>query len=303
MVEVGGRAPGAAGAVLRLLLFAVLFLVLAFPLQLALTPLLAGVDDAGVFVATAATALAATLAGAVLIRKLDGRPAGAIGITWARGTATQSGIGLGIGVGAIVAAVAALAIAGFVRYAPEAGTLSSWAVTLLAHFGIFAVAAYAEEALFRGYPYQVLVRAMGVVPATVLLSGGFALAHARNPNVGTFALINIFLAGVLLSVAYLRTLSLWFATAVHLGWNWGMASVLDLPVSGLTTFETPLYEPALSGPDWVTGGAFGPEGGVVGTLAFGAALLLTLRMTALKPAPAQRALRPLVEDRKPEERG
>jgi membrane protease YdiL (CAAX protease family) len=290
-----------AGALLRLLLFAVLFVVLAVPLQYALIALLRTGGEEATLLATAATAIAATLAGVVLVRWLDHRRAGAIGIAWGRGTALQSAIGLAIGIGAIVCGVVALVLLGFVRYSAEPGTVADWALTLLAHLGIFAVAAYAEEALFRGYPYQVLVRALGAVPATLLLSAGFAFAHARNPNVGTFALINIFLAGVLLSVAYLRTLSLWFATAVHLGWNWGMASLLDLPVSGLSAFETPLYEPAVSGPAWVTGAAFGPEGGLIGTLAFGAALLVTLRLTGLGVVPAQRSAGALVEDRRPKE--
>jgi biotin transport system substrate-specific component len=39
------------------------------------------------------------------------------------------------------------------------------------------------------------------------------------------------------AAAYLRTLSLWFATALHIGWNWATASLFDLPVSGITDFR------------------------------------------------------------------
>jgi hypothetical protein len=46
-----------------------------------------------------------------------------------------------------------------------------------------------------------------------------------------------------------------------------------LPVSGLEILNTPLYEPRLHGPEWFTGGAFGPEGGFAGTIAFTAALV------------------------------
>jgi hypothetical protein len=191
--------------------------------------------------------------------------------------------------------VALLTLVGFVRYTGESGTAMGWLTTVASQLGVLAVAAYAEEALFRGYAYQSLVRGFGAVPATLAASGLFALAHAGNPSVGVFALVNIFAAGVLLSVAYLRTESLWFATAVHLGWNWGMASLLDLPVSGITAFETPLYEPVLRGPDWMTGGAFGPEAGIVGTLGFGVALLVILKM-GLAPSPEMRALAPLIED-------
>src|SRR5690606_19908912 len=158
-------------------------------------------------------------------------------------------------------------------------------------------AAAAEEALFRGYPFQVLVEALGPAVATVALSAAFAVAHAGNPGANAFALVNIFLAGVLLSVAYLRTRSLWFATAVHLGWNWTMGSLLDLPVSGLEMLDTPLYEPAAGGPEWVTGGGFGPEAGLAGTVGFALALLGVVRLVKLREAPEMQALGPLVDRR------
>jgi uncharacterized protein len=91
-------------------------------------------------------------------------------------------------------------------------------------------------------------------------------------------------------VAYLRTLSLWFATAVHLGWNWAMATLFDLPVSGITAFDTPLYEPVVGGPAWWSGGLFGPEGGVVGTIGLRVVALLAA-VGAARPDPAYRRRR------------
>jgi hypothetical protein len=135
------------------------------------------------------------------------------------------------------------------------------------------------------------------VIATIGASALFAAAHRTNPNVDMFALVNIFLAGVLLSAAYLRTRSLWFATAVHFGWNWSMASLLDLPVSGLALFDTPLYEPVVGGPAWLTGGAFGPEGGMAATVAFVLAAFAVWRLPGLDETEEMRALRPLVDDR------
>jgi uncharacterized protein len=98
-------------------------------------------------------------------------------------------------------------------------------------------------------------------------------------------------------VAYLRTLSLWFATAVHLGWNWAMATLFDLPVSGIRAFDTPLYEPVVGGPVWWSGGAFGPEGGLVGTLGFGCALVAVLRLRPVRRDPRIAAAGALVLDR------
>lgn len=297
MRRAAGTLGAALGGVGRAIAFVGLFLLVLAPLQLLTGGVSGDAASPAAFLQTGLAAVAALVAGAVLLRVVDGRRPGALGIAVTRQTGREIGLGLAVGTGAILAATAFLAVIGLVRWHGEAGTAADWAGVVVRDFGIFAVAAFAEEAMFRGYGYQALVRGIGAVPATLLASGLFAVAHAQNPNVGTFALVNIFLAGVLLSAAYLRTLSLWFATAVHLGWNWGMASLLDLPVSGITAFDTPLYEATARGPDWVSGGAFGPEAGLAGSVAFAAALIAVLRMRRLEPSVEQRALRPLVDDR------
>jgi membrane protease YdiL (CAAX protease family) len=142
-----------------------------------------------------------------------------------------------------------------------------------------AVPAAAEEAVFRGYPFRALLEGTGPAVAIGVTSVLFALVHGSNPNVAPIGLVNIALAGAMLGVAAWRTGSLWLATGLHLGWNWAIAGLLDLPVSGLDAFDPPLYDAVADGPEWVTGGAFGPEGGIAATLAVGLALVTTWRIT------------------------
>ncbi|HET9984945.1 MAG TPA: CPBP family intramembrane glutamic endopeptidase [Longimicrobiales bacterium] len=241
--------------------------------------------------------LAALVAGWVVLAVMDRRPPGALGFAWTRATPRQLAIGLGIGAAAQGVAVLVILAAGRLAWVPDAGTAGGYALELLRDLAIFGVAAAAEEALFRGYPLQVLTEGFGPVVATVVLSGAFALAHRNNPNVDAVALVNIFLAGVLLSIAYLRTRSLWFATAVHVGWNWAMATLFALPVSGLSIVDTPLYDARLGGPRWLTGGAFGPEAGIAGAVGFVAALAGVALLPGLREDPELRALRPLVDSR------
>jgi uncharacterized protein len=290
----------AAAAVARIVVFVALTLLLSFALG-ALWSLF-GMPDEGPlgFAAYGVIALAALGAGAILIRFMDGRRPAALGIGLSRATPLHLGLGTAIGVAGLVGAVAAMVATGTLRYEAAPGTAGNWLATLAGYGAIFAVAALMEEALFRGYPFQVLARAAGPTAATAVTAVLFAAVHIGNPGVGAFALINIFLAGVLLAVAYLRTLSLWFATALHLGWNWAGAALFDLPVSGITDFETPLYDPVLRGPDWWTGGAFGPEGGLVGTLGFAVALLLVLRLGWVRPDPRIAEAGALVLDRERE---
>jgi uncharacterized protein len=278
----GGGWRGALG---RILAFIALTTVISLPLGVLWTLLAGSAEGAATYGGATAVAVAALVAGAVLLRVLDGRPPAALGIGLSRQTPVHIVLGWAIGVAALAVAAAAMFITGSLRYTTESGTAAGWLLTLAAHGGIFAVAALMEEALFRGYPFQVLARATGPMTAAVVSSVLFALLHVGNPEVGVFSLVNIFLAGLLLAAAYLRTLSLWFATALHVGWNWATASLFDLPVSGITDFETPLYEPVVGGPAWWTGGAFGPEGGMTGTIGFGLALFLVLRLRWLRPDP------------------
>ncbi|MGQ0813703.1 MAG: lysostaphin resistance A-like protein [Gemmatimonadota bacterium] len=242
--------------------FVVLFLVLQELLHALLLP----VARNGWVLSSAATLAAAVIAGLLLLRALERRPGAALGFPLVRSAWRQLVIGTALGVSGLFAACALLVVVGALRFAPDSGSFVPWLRGMLGMLALLLVPAAAEEALFRGYPFQKLVEGFGAPIATVVASVAFAIAHADNPSAGGFALLNICAAGVLLSVAYLTTSSLWFATGVHVGWNWAMAALLDLPVSGLELFDAPLYEPVAKGPIWLTGGAFGPEGGVAGLI-------------------------------------
>ncbi|HSJ26276.1 MAG TPA: CPBP family intramembrane glutamic endopeptidase [Longimicrobiales bacterium] len=285
------------GEALRLVAFGLLFLALAALLSPLWWALPVPRDGIGPYAATAVTAAAALAAGWLLLRVADGRSAGALGTAVSGQAMRQAGVGMGVGLAGLTTAVVGIGAVGSLTYSAAPGTTTGWLTTVALHGGVFTVAALAEEALFRGYPFQVLARWAGPVVATAVTSVLFAAAHGMNPEVGVLALLNIFLAGVLLAVAYLRTLSLWFATAVHMAWNWAMATLFDLPVSGIAAFDTPLYDASVGGPQWWTGGGFGPEGGLVGSLGFGVALLLVLRLRVVAPDTTIVAAGPLVLDR------
>jgi membrane protease YdiL (CAAX protease family) len=238
---------------------------------------------------------AALLAGWVMMHGVERRPFEALGLPLHPAALRESALGLAVGAAVLGAAVLPVVLTGDVHWAPDGGTLPGYARALAATFGFLALAAALEEVLFRGYPFQVLVNGIGAWPAAVGASVLFAWAHRHNPGVGPLALANIAVAGVLLSWAYLRTRSLWFATAVHLGWNWTMAALLDLPVSGLP-LDTPLYSAVETGADWWTGGAFGPEGGLAASLALLAGTAWLLRTRRVREAPGVRRLRPLVDE-------
>ena len=103
----------------------------------------------------------------------------------------------------------------------------------------------------------------------------FSLAHLDNPDVSARAIGNVALAGILLSLAFYSPGGMWTAFGAHLGWNATLAA-LGAPVSGLP-FDIPYIDYTMGGPPWLTGGRFGPEGGLLGTIAITAAIFVAAR--------------------------
>ncbi|HYU09587.1 MAG TPA: CPBP family intramembrane glutamic endopeptidase [Gemmatimonadales bacterium] len=147
-------------------------------------------------------------------------------------------------------------------------------------------AALGEEFGFRGFPLRRLSDAFGVVPAMLLLAILFGLLHAKNPNATVFSSVNVALAAIWLSFAFFSAGGMPLAWGAHFGWNAGLAILFDAPVSGYS-FLVPVVEYTPGAHAWVDGGAFGPEGGIVATIALlaGTGWLLT-RPSAFSPQPS-----------------
>lgn len=192
-------------------------------------------------------------------------------LRWRPVGARHLAAGLLVGVAAAGLALGLGVPLGGAYWGPDGGTLLSWAETAVLLLLILAPAALAEEFVFRGVPLVLMSEAVGRGTAIVLLAGLFALAHLLNPGVSALGIGNIALAGILLGVAFYLPGGLWTATAVHLGWN-GTLALLGAPVSGLP-LPVPGIDYTPGGPTWLTGGAFGPEGGLLATLALTLAVL------------------------------
>jgi membrane protease YdiL (CAAX protease family) len=130
----------------------------------------------------------------------------------------------------------------------------------------FLPAAFFEELFIRGYAFAVLRRAAGWKFALITTSIVFGLLHLANPNPDAEAILAVIVAGFFLGVILLVTRSLYAAGAAHFAWNWVMASGFHISVSGLPSPD-PDYRVVDSGPDWLTGGPWGPEGGLAAVVA------------------------------------
>lgn len=266
----------------RILLFLVLLSILG---ALLVAPVaLSGIrsQDLGVLGIT----LALLAASYVMTRFVNRKPLAAIGLWLSRRAVRDTAAG--IGVGAMM--MAGIFVVGFtLGYATpvwQGFSPGQLALAMLRFAVTFALAAALEELLFRGYAFQTLMQAITFAPAMLLVSFLFALAHAQNPNSTLFGLFNVALAGIWLSFAYFKTRGLWLPTGLHFGWNFAQTALFGFPTSGAAFAGQKPVVTLQSGPEWVTGGAFGPEGGVLATIALIAGTWYVLKSPAFAPPPA-----------------
>lgn len=118
-----------------------------------------------------------------------------------------------------------------------------------------------EELVYRGYILQTLTSGLNLIWALLITSLYFGIEHLSNPNSSWMAVAGIFFIGLFFAYGYLRTSQLWLPIGIHIGWNFFENAVFGFPVSG---FDRPgLFRITVSGPDLMTGGAFGPEAGLI----------------------------------------
>jgi membrane protease YdiL (CAAX protease family) len=150
---------------------------------------------------------AALSAGWIVLARLDRRAPAALGFPLAPAAPGEIARGLAIGGALIAAASLLLFLSRTATFIPDSGSAAGYLWMLLWSLLFFFLAAAYEEILFRGYPFQLLARTFGRWPAVIVSAAAFSGVHAWNPNIDALAFLNIFLAGVLLALAYLRTRS------------------------------------------------------------------------------------------------
>jgi membrane protease YdiL (CAAX protease family) len=214
----------------------------------------------------------------VWIRWFEKRPFWTLGFE-RQGAAKRYGIGLLAGALLFSTAVAIMAAFGYV--APEAGDPRFQGTAALGGVALVAlgwmVQGAAEEVLCRGWLLQTIGARYRPSLGVLLSSLVFAVLHSLNPNLSLIAVLNLFLFGLFAALYALYEGGLWGVCAVHAVWNWVQGNIFGLAVSGGTPSGGTLFDLIEIGPDLITGGAFGPEGG----LAVTAVLLIGVLVIAL----------------------
>lgn len=219
------------------------------------------------------TAIALVAATAICVRLVDKRPWSDVWLGEAAARPRLFAIGFAIGALAIAVPIVALIGGGWLRSATSGP--GSWLGASLRVSLLLVPAALSEELLMRGYLLSVLRESWGWVWAIVATSIGFGLLHLRNPGATAESVTLVTLAGFFLAVVVYSTRSLYAAWMAHFAWNWTMAAVFHVAVSGLP-LESPTYRYVDAGPDWATGGQWGPEGGLPAAVGMAGAMALLI---------------------------
>lgn len=137
----------------------------------------------------------------------------------------------------------------------------------LTAIALYALVAFIEEIVFRGYILNNLMLSINRWLALIIVSLLFAILHLQNGNINSLAFLNIFLGGLLLGMNYIFTKNLWFGIFLHFGWNFFQGSVLGFNISGTGIEQgTSILQQTMIGPTHLTGGNFGFEGSVICTI-------------------------------------
>jgi membrane protease YdiL (CAAX protease family) len=202
--------------------------------------------------------------GALAIRhwRAQGRPVlRALGLGWDRTSLRDLLAGVAIaglamtGIFMIEAALGAVTRSPLPQ--PSPGELGSWMIGKLA-------ASVKEEILMRGLLLSGLVLALRGrrMPAILLSAFAFGCIHLSNPGASPLSVLGNALGGVVYGLAFLFAGSLWLAIGLHFAWNFVQGPLLGFPVSGIAAGG--LQQVQDLGPAWLSGGAYGPEAGLVG---------------------------------------
>ena len=135
---------------------------------------------------------------------------------------------------------------------------------LLGVAAFIGIAATLEELTFRCLLFRIVERTWGTKWALAVQAVIFALQHLENVATGGVGdavtmLVAVTLTGLLWGTVFILARNLWVVAAHHAAWNFTIL-LSGVPLSGIEDWRTlaPL-ESRYAGPDWLTGGMFGPE--------------------------------------------
>lgn len=224
----------------------------------------------------------------ITLRWIDRRPFGLLGMNFSVRGVKELLVGLALGMAYLTGILLILWALGFVEV--TAAELSSGAIrSALTYLLVFAAAGILEELANRGYLLQALIEGTRAWVAILGFSLIFSLGHLFNEDMTWVSATCLFVQGILLSLAYFKTRSLWIPIGIHIAWNWAQGSLWGLKVSG-TAIAGSFLETTPKGPGVLSGGNFGAEGSLITVIVTIVLVLYLWKSKWIKPTDKMAAL-------------
>ncbi|ERI91646.1 CAAX amino terminal protease family protein [Clostridiales bacterium oral taxon 876 str. F0540] len=153
---------------------------------------------------------------------------------------------------------------------PKFSSYTCWGI------GLFILVGFKEELLSRGYSITALNQMKRPWLSILISSLMFSALHLLNPNVKALGLINIVFVGILFGYMFVKTNNLWMPIGYHITWNYFQGNVFGFAVSGNEAHG--IYNINVLKDNILTGGAFGPEAGILTTIVIAIGILVVWSM-------------------------
>jgi hypothetical protein len=176
-------------------------------------------------------------------------------LSWG-GAAQELGLGILAGGGLFAAVIGVIALAGGYHITDTNGP-----AVLLTPLAIGIVSGVVEEIVFRGVVFRIIEESLGTWISVLISAALFGFIHASNKNATLISSLSIAIsAGPLLAGAFVLTRRLWLCIGLHFAWNFTQGGIFGAAVSG--NEMQGILQSELTGPELISGGAFGPEASI-----------------------------------------
>jgi membrane protease YdiL (CAAX protease family) len=184
-----------------------------------------------------------------------------LGLTTDRRTMPDIGAGLSIATAAMIGILVVELVLSVARV-----TGGAFGPVTVLEFGLFLIlSGLVDEILMRGMLVSGLALMLGGRPfaAVLIASILFGSTHIFFEGASALSLISNSLGGVMYGLAFILTGRIWLGLGLHFAWNFVQGPILGFILSGHPVAGAFFHIDDL-GSVWLTGGLYGPEGGIVG---------------------------------------
>lgn len=194
------------------------------------------------------------------------------------GSSRAAGLGSALGIGGLLLTAMQAWVGGHVHGATPSTPTGPLLLITGSLMTLFEAAT--EELFFRGWLQTRLDRLIGPTGAVAVAALAFSALHIFGGVRSTIALANIFIAGLLFGLLFLRSRNIFASIMAHFGWNWTETILLGLsPNPGAPAYGS-IWDFDLSGSSLWGGSTEGLNASLPVTLVLTA---LILPLLAIRP--------------------